>query len=76
MIIECEVSKRLPWRLSMMITFLSLINYFISLDIFKIKKQTRLNLLIYKIIKVTKIVLFLIIVFIGYLFAWLTGDKP
>ncbi len=59
-----------------MITFLSLINYFISIDIFKVKKQTRLNLLINKIVRVTKILLFLIIVFIGYLFAWLTGDKP
>lgn len=59
-----------------MITFLSLINCLISLEIAKFKKQTKLNLFINKIIKVTKILLFLILVFIGYLFAWLTGDKP
>ncbi|MBM7621112.1 putative membrane protein YvbJ [Bacillus tianshenii] len=57
-------------------TFLLLLHIFISLDIFKSKKQTRLNLFINKIIKFAKILLFLIIVFIGYLFAWLTGDKP
>lgn len=59
-----------------MLIFLSLINYCVSLDIFKVKKQTSLNLFINKIIKITKIFLFFIIVFIGYLFAWLTGDKP
>lgn len=59
-----------------MITFLSLINCLISLEIAKFKKQPKLNLFINRIIKVTKILLFLIIVLIGYLFVWLTGDKP
>lgn len=59
-----------------MITFLTLIYYFLSFEIFKIKKQTSLNLLINIIIKITKILLFFFIVFIGYLIAWLTGDKP
>lgn len=60
----------------MIVAVMSLINHLISINIVKYKKQTRFNLLIDKFLKVAKIFLLIVIVFIGYLIAWFTGDKP
>lgn len=60
----------------MIVAVMSLINHLISINIVEYKKQTRFNLLIDKLLKVAKIFLLIVIVFIGYLFAWFTGDKP
>ncbi len=58
----------------MVSTFLSLSIYLISCKTFSSNRSS--NVSVRKIINIVKLIIFCLIIFIGYIIAWLTGDKP